>query len=93
MFCSARGHSNAADSMSCSKCGSLLAIVAAPAGSGQVGSAVAPATAAATQGANSPALATGSELAGLGDRAIAALLDIVVAASPFAVIGMWAAVR
>jgi hypothetical protein len=27
-------------------------------------------------------LATGSELAGLGDRAIAALLDIVVAASP-----------
>ena len=43
MFCSACGHSNAADSMSCSKCGSPLAIVAAPAGSGQVGSAVAPA--------------------------------------------------
>jgi uncharacterized RDD family membrane protein YckC len=38
-------------------------------------------------------LAAGSALAGIGDRAIAALLDIVVAASPFAVIGMWAAVR
>jgi uncharacterized RDD family membrane protein YckC len=55
--------------------------------------AAAPATAAATQSANSPVLAAGSALAGIGDRAIATLLDIVVAASPFAVIGMWAAVR
>jgi hypothetical protein len=38
-------------------------------------------------------LVAGSALAGIGDRAIATLLDIVVAASPFAVIGMWAAVR
>lgn len=93
MFCSACGHSNAAGSMSCSKCGSPLAMVVAPAGRAQVGSAAAPATATATPGANSSALATSSPLAGLGDRAIAALLDIVVAASPFAVIGMWAAVR
>jgi uncharacterized RDD family membrane protein YckC len=93
MFCSVCGHSNADGSMSCSKCGSPLAMVAAPAGSGQVGSAAAPATAAATQGANPPALAAGAALAGIGDRAIATLLDIVVAASPFAVIGMWAAVR
>jgi uncharacterized RDD family membrane protein YckC len=93
MFCSACGHSNAAGSMSCGKCGSPLAMVAAPAGSSQLGSVTPPATSAATQGANSPALATGSALAGIGDRAIAALLDIVVAASPFAVIGMWAAVR
>jgi uncharacterized RDD family membrane protein YckC len=93
MFCSVCGHSNADGSMSCSKCGSPLAIAAAPAGSGPVGSAAAPATAAATQGATSPALAAGSALAGIGDRAIATLLDIVVAASPFAVIGMWAAVR
>jgi zinc-ribbon domain len=90
MFCSACGHNNAAGSMSCSKCGSPLAMVVAPAGRGQVGAAAAPATATATPGANPSALATGSTLAGLGDRAIAALLDIVVAASPFAVIGMWA---
>lgn len=93
MFCSVCGHSNADGSMSCSKCGSPLAIAAAPAGSGPVGSAAAPATAAATQVANSPALVAGSALAGIGDRAISTLLDIVVAASPFAVIGMWAAVR
>lgn len=92
MFCSTCGHSNAAGSITCSKCGLPLAMAAAPAGSGQVGSA-APAIAAATQGANSPALASGSALAGIGDRAIATLLDIVVAAAPFAVIGMWAAVR
>ena len=89
MFCSACGQSNADGSMSCSKCGSPLAMAAAPAGSDQVGSAAAP----ATQGANSPALAAGAALAGIGDRAIATLLDIVLAASPFAVIGVWAAVR
>jgi len=89
MFCSACGQSNADGSMSYSKCGSPLAMAAAPAGSDQVGSAAAP----ATQGANSPALAAGAALAGIGDRAIATLLDIVLAASPFAVIGVWAAVR
>jgi uncharacterized RDD family membrane protein YckC len=93
MFCSACGHSNAAGSTCCSKCESPLAVAAAPTGGGQVDSTAVPATAAATPGASSPALAAGSVLAGIGDRAIAAMLDIVVAASPFAVIGMWAAVR
>jgi uncharacterized RDD family membrane protein YckC len=93
MFCPACRHSNPDGSMSCSKCGSPLAMAAAPASSGQVGSAAAPATATVNQSTNSPALAAGCALAGIGDRAIATLLDIVVAASPFAVIGMWAAVR
>jgi uncharacterized RDD family membrane protein YckC len=95
MFCSACGHSNTAGSTRCSKCELPLAVAvaAAPAGGGPVDATAVPGTAAVTQGANSPTLAAGSVLAGIGDRAIAALLDIVVAASPFAVIGMWAAVR
>ena len=92
MFCISCGQSNAPGSVSCSKCGSRLAVAAAP-GSGQVVSAAAPGVAAARQAAGSPALAVGSALAGMGDRAIATLLDVVVAGAPFAVIGMWAAVR
>jgi uncharacterized RDD family membrane protein YckC len=92
MFCSVCGHSNADDSMRCSNCGSPLAMAATLSGGGQVGSAAGPAPAAA-QDAKSHTLAAGSVLAGIGDRAIATLLDIIVAASPFAVIGMWAAVR
>lgn len=68
MFCSACGHSNAAGSMSCSKCGSPLAGAAAPAGSGKVDSAAVPAPVAATQSANIPALAAGSALANRRSR-------------------------
>jgi len=79
--------------MSCSKCGSPLARAATQPSGDQTGMAAAPAMAASAQKAKSDALIAGSALAGMGDRAIATILDIVAAASPFAVIGMWAAVR
>ncbi len=43
--------------------------------------------------ATPPATVPTAALAGIGDRAIAAILDLVVAGAAFALVGMWAAAR
>jgi uncharacterized RDD family membrane protein YckC len=93
MFCSACGANNTPGTVNCSKCGSPLALTPAQTSGGQAGSVAAPAVAASAPVTKTEPLFPAGTIAGIGDRAIAAILDIVVSAAPFALIGMWAAVR
>jgi uncharacterized RDD family membrane protein YckC len=93
MFCSACGANNAPGTVNCSKCGSPLALATAQASGGQAGSVAAPAMAASAPVTKTEPLFPAGTIAGIGDRVLAAILDIVASAAPFALIGMWAAVR
>jgi uncharacterized RDD family membrane protein YckC len=83
MFCPACGNNNVSGSLTCSKCGAALP--ASPATS--------PATVSSAAQTNAAPLIAGAALAGMGDRAIATLLDVVVVGAAYALVGMWAAVR
>jgi zinc-ribbon domain len=99
MFCPACGNKNVPGSVTCSKCGA--AFPASHATSPPKVSAAAQSnpetvpSAAQTKAEQSKAapLIAGAALAGMGDRAIATILDLVVAGAVFALVGMWAAVR
>jgi len=95
MFCPACGNNNLPGSVTCSKCG--RASPASHATSPPKVSAVAqsnpakvPSAAQTKQSKAAPVIA-GATLAGMGDRAIATILD--VAGAVVAVVGMWASVR
>jgi uncharacterized RDD family membrane protein YckC len=100
MFCPACGNNNVPGSVTCNKCGATLPAshAAAPA---TVPSPAPVPTAAQTPPASLPSAAqnkaapliAGAALAGMGDRAIATILDLVVMGAAFALVGMWAAVR
>jgi uncharacterized RDD family membrane protein YckC len=83
MFCPACGNSNVPESLTCSKCGAAL----------PVSTSTTPAMAPSTANSKAAPLIAGAPLAGIGDRAIAVVLDLVVVGAAFAVTGMWAAVR
>jgi uncharacterized RDD family membrane protein YckC len=83
MFCPACGNSNVPESLTCSKCGAAL----------PVSPAATPAMAPSSANIKAAPLIAGAPLAGIGDRAIAVVLDLVVVCAAFAVTGMWAAVR
>jgi uncharacterized RDD family membrane protein YckC len=100
MFCPACGTQNVPGSVTCSKCGAAFPAahatsptkVASPAPvlpAAQTPPASAPS---AAQGKAAPLIA-GAALAGMGDRAIATILDVVVAGAAYALVGMWAALR
>jgi zinc-ribbon domain len=67
MFCPACGNDNVSGSLTCSKCGAALP--ASPATS--------PATVSPAAQANAAPLIAGAALAGMGDWAIATILDLI----------------
>ena len=83
MFCPACGNNNVSGSQTCSKCGAALPASAT----------TPPTTVAPTTQTKAPPLIAGASLAGIGDRAIATILDAVMVGAAYALVGMWAAVR
>ncbi len=92
MFCPVCGSRNPDGSRFCSTCGATLAPSAAPQPAATAIPPPAPAAAAVPPMAGEAAVA-GSRIAGLGDRLIAVIIDTLVFAAIFAVVGMWAATR
>jgi uncharacterized RDD family membrane protein YckC len=83
MFCPACGNNNDSGFQTCGKCGAALPASAA----------IPPTTVASTAQTKAAPLIAGAALAGMGDRAIATILDWAVGGAAFALVGMWAAVR
>src|SRR5438874_12958315 len=80
MLCPACRNDNLSGSLTCSKC--EAALPPSPATS--------PATVSSAAQTKAAPLIAGAALAGMGDRAIATLLDLVVVGATFALVGMWA---
>ncbi len=83
MFCPACGNNNVSGSQTCSKCEATLPASAT----------IPPTTVASTAQTKAAPLIAGAALAGMGDRAIATILDAAVVGAIYALVGMWAAVR
>lgn len=93
MFCPVCGSRNPDGSRFCSTCGATLAASAAPQPAATTIPPPAPAAAAAAPPMASETAVAGSRIAGLGDRLIAFIIDTLVFAAIFVVVGMWAATR
>lgn len=99
MICRECGNQNDTSSMFCVKCGAATPAAPASSQSSLTTSELAPnfpsSAPISTPAAQSeaPVFAGGATLAGMGDRAIAALLDSVVTAVLLVPLGMWAASR
>ena len=94
MFCPTHGNNNVPGSVTCSKCGPPFpASHATPPPKVSAAAQSNPATVPSAAQTKAAPLIAGAPLAGMGDRAIATILDLVVAGAVFALVGMWAAVR
>jgi hypothetical protein len=82
MFCRACGNNNVTGSQTCSNCGAALPT-----------SATTPATVPSTAQTKVAPLIADAALAGMGDRAIATILDVAAVGAAYALVGMWAVVR
>lgn len=92
MFCPVCGSRNPDDVRFCATCGATLPPCAPLAAGAPPQTTAAPPSAPAVAAAGAEAIA-GGRIAGLGDRLIAVVLDTLVFAGVFAVVGMWAATR
>jgi uncharacterized RDD family membrane protein YckC len=88
MFCGVCGSQQSTDSRWCSNCGASF-----PATMVQPGGSPAAATAAAAASTPDKPLAGDAPVAGIGDRAIAGILDMILMSALFPAVGMWAALR
>lgn len=104
MFCRQCGTQNDSSSLFCSKCGAAMSASAAqfassplvPAAAAPVSAPIPPAASLFSRNDAKPEaqpFAIGASFAGMGDRAIAAVLDTIVVAIVFVPVGMWAAAR
>jgi uncharacterized RDD family membrane protein YckC len=89
VFCPQCGNPNPAEAPCCTQCGAPLKTYPSAGSSGQPATVLTPA---APPGSAPPPPST-YQLAGLGDRLLAVILDAVLIAAVFALAGMWAAGR
>lgn len=91
MFCRQCGTQNESSALFCTKCGAAMsAPTAQVANSPHVAAAAEPISHTTPRSESQP-LASDLPLAGMGDRAIAAVLDTIAVAIVFVPVGMWAA--
>jgi uncharacterized RDD family membrane protein YckC len=88
MSCAVCGSQQSANSRWCSNCGASFPATAVPPGGS-------PAAASAVAAASTPdkPLPGDAPMAGIGDRAVAGILDAILMSALFPAVGMWAALR